>query len=956
MNKSVSPFWNAVRSGLFWSWNAIFLAFMLLGFAPRLLPEIIRNVQSGLIPLNFLIYGIILTLVPVAAIILGLTVLRRSPERLFALGYVIEGPLMLLMVIRFFVIRQATPAFTTMMIVAGLGMAAFLWYLLDPDLQRRERWNNLLKLVGLTLILMVSLYASVWILFYTIPALAAVSKWLWYTLLHLGQFIKDFWYFFRDIFRQDWFMIPLTLLGIVIGFYTATLFVLTPIAVPVLSIRAFLNSLKATSDQQGRLTARLTVLAAAAVTAVIFAVTSYQPQKQAFALLMTPPATVQQARDLLSKQDVIRAGLLNAYLAPYRYISSTGEVDHVTSLYMDTLNLKRERAFQVQRVYETVAFPFLYEPVKPRQAASAPNERMALQREPQEAAALYQRFFDQPIAIGEQETVTRAVRATWSGDQAAEAWQAVADREVHLEHQEINIQEHDGWAEVELYEVYHNITHERQEVLYYFNLPESAVLTGVWLGTSPDRNQRFAYQIAPRGAAQQVYQEEKARRRDPALLEQIGPRQYRLRVFPIETDQVNWDVEQSRSVTEKTFPVYLWMTYRTLPVDGRWPLPRLAHKTNLFWDQHTERLLNGEEVNPGEDAWMPAAPAATATSAVLRADFPNGQSVIVRPAANQDLPRLPENVRLAVVIDRSKSMEAHAGQVTEATARLRELAAGAQVDVYLTASPYSGETPVIVSMEQVEPQSTFYLGGQNPAELLAQFQSLQASREYDGILILTDASPYVLGDSELDIRIPEAPLWLVHLDSSIPLGYDDKTLEAIQASGGGVAGDIDQAVTRLALYLDSQQRAPDAGTYEDVLDGYIMRVLPTAEAETAAPGDVIHTEEDGLTALLARQLVLAEMRRSRGTITQLDTLDMLHALAKQYGIVTPYSSMIVLVNAQQIERLEELEQADDRFEREFEVQPPLVGVPEPEEWLLLSIMAALLVWYAYKNRAVWQHR
>jgi hypothetical protein len=66
--------------------------------------------------------------------------------------------------------------------------------------------------------------------------------------------------------------------------------------------------------------------------------------------------------------------------------------------------------------------------------------------------------------------------------------------------------------------------------VYYFSLPESAVITGVWLGDSPDRNQRYEYTVAPRGAAQAVYRNEVRRNMDPALVEQIGPRQYRLRV------------------------------------------------------------------------------------------------------------------------------------------------------------------------------------------------------------------------------------------------------------------------------------------------------------------------------------------------------------------------------------------------------------------------------------------
>ena len=124
--------------GLFWSWNLIFLAFMVLGFAPRMLPELFSSVGSGLIPLSYLIYALILSAIPVVTMILGLTVLSHQPTRLFALGYVVEGPLMLLLAIRFFIIRQATLAVTLVMLVACLGMVAFLWQLLDPQAERRR--------------------------------------------------------------------------------------------------------------------------------------------------------------------------------------------------------------------------------------------------------------------------------------------------------------------------------------------------------------------------------------------------------------------------------------------------------------------------------------------------------------------------------------------------------------------------------------------------------------------------------------------------------------------------------------------------------------------------------------------------------------------------------------------------------------------------------------------------
>jgi hypothetical protein len=87
---------------------------------------------------------------------------------------------------------------------------------------------------------------------------------------------------------------------------------------------------------------------------------------------------------------------------------------------------------------------------------------------------------------------------------------------------------------------------------------------------------------------------------------------------------------------------------------------------------------------------------------------------------------------------------------------------------------------------------------------------------------------------------------------------------------------------------------------------------------------------------------------------QLEQLDTIHAVTKEYSIVTPYSSMIVLVDDRQRDRLRELEQSDDRFNREIEDQQTLPApetlpqpaslsaVPEPAEWLLLLIGAIVL--------------
>ncbi|MFA9406911.1 MAG: TIGR02921 family PEP-CTERM protein [Anaerolineales bacterium] len=950
--------------GLFWSWNIIFLAFMTLGFAPRIIPEMITAVGTDTIPPSFLFNALLLTSIPIFAVVLGLTVLRPYPRRLFALGYAVEGPFMLMLAVRFFAIRDGTPATSVLMILAGLGMAAFLWYLLDKRIEGRGGLQGRLQLAGLTIMLLASLYVAVWIAFYAAPLAVEALRGILDILTDLPRFLGGFALGAVELFTERLLWVPFTLLGIVLALYTATVIILMPVVVPYLSISAWRQTVRALAGRRNWFQPAVVVVVTIILCALVLVPANSQPQHRAFAMLESPPATLAEAVLLLDKEETLRRGLVNAYLAPFRYISATGEVFHVRRIYQDAFALSEQDAALVQGLYENVVKPFLYSPVHPPEKTSR-RDNVAFQREPQEAAELYQRFFDEPITQGERDEIVDAVRSTWSVNQAEAAWLAVDDREVYLASQTIYVQEHGDWAEVELYEIYQNQTSDRQEIVYYFNLPESAVLTGVYLGNNPDRNERFEYQVAPRGAAQAVYRNETRRNIDPALLEQIGPRQYRLRVFPVPPVQMTWNEQRAHTMVEEAPPLHLWLTYQTMVNADTWPLPRLAHKHNVYWDEDTERTINGVTVKADEENWLPESVPIAGTIELQshRVDFLGGESVVAIPVDRVALPELPQAMRVAVVLDRSRSMAVRADEVTSTFTQLEEtLGSYATIDVYLTASSYRGEAPELVSYEEIDPGELVYFGGQNAGELLAQYEILREGREYDAVLVFTDGSGYELGEPLFDFPIPDAPVWMVHQGSDLPLGYDDKTLEAIQASGGGVVSDLGSALTRLVFSMsEGEEVALAEAWHRDVLDGYLWAVLPTEQAEA-----VLGTpKSDGdFSALAARRYILAEMQRNRGSLDQVEMLDKLHDLAQQEGIVTPYPSMIVLVAQSQQLLIDHLSEEADRYKREVEVlgetvpstPAPLVGVPEPHEWLLLGLAVLMLVWLVSQRRLSWDRR
>jgi len=594
-------------------------------------------------------------------------------------------------------------------------------------------------------------------------------------------------------------------------------------------------------------------------------------------------------------------------------------------------------------------------PLDPEETRSDWWNQRALRSEPQEAARLYEAYFDETIFEGERETILNAVKDTWSGDQALLAWQAVDDREILLTQQEINITEHGDWAEVELVEAYQNQTSQRQEVVYYFSLPETAVLTGIWLGDSPDREERDAFRVSPRGAAQQVYREQVRVNIDPALLEQIGPRQYRLRVFPIEPQRWERDIDREERIKTPGAQLYMWMTYTVLADDGTWHLPLLAEKANVYWDQGSLRIVHGNPIEGEAEPWLPKSVAAAnpVEPFAHQVSFPSGETVILLPASDAQISENPTDLRLAVVLDRSRSMEVQSAGVADTLARLQTVAS--DLDIYLTSSFYRGEQASVAKLAEIAPDKIDYTGGQNAAELLEQFFALSKGRSYDALIVLTDGTGFQLGGESAVLPVPDAPVWMVHLDGNFPYGYDDATLQVIQASGGGVAGNLDEALLRLAVSLEGANH-PEVAS-RDIVDGYEWL---TYYSDAAIPQDVeivTHDADDPFATLAARRLILSEMYQQRGQIEKIETLDYLHTLAKEHGIVTPYSSMIVLVNTRQQERLDELEAQDNRFEREAEemgetAPSPMevTGVPEPHEWLLIILGAAILVWYTWRKR------
>jgi putative PEP-CTERM system integral membrane protein len=430
----------------------------------------------------------------------------------------------------------------------------------------------------------------------------------------------------------------------------------------------------------------------------------------------------------------------------------------------------------------------------------------------------------------------------------------------------------------------------------------------------------------------------------------VGPRHYRLRAFPIPVRIPGW-VDRKR-LTNPNGPteMNLWLTYQVMRSDRGWALPQLGEKRNVFWSRDTDRQINGKSVGNTEvwyeTEWLPrSVPAQAKSPAQIHKLNLGGQLVTANPLTDRDYAQ-PTNQRIAIVLDSSRSMEFRRGELAQALTQL-------QAQGFTDLNPDNNDADLFVvgptSQTRIDDLSQFkadqvtFYGSIRLDQLLQEFAKLRGTTVYDSVLVVTDGDTYELSKDKAAIADPKLPLWMVHLDK-LPPAYDDGVLKLLQ-NGGGVSTSIGEVLQRSATETK-------LGAATRVADGYAWSVA-------AAPAGTATEAKDPFAPLAARQLI----RSMSKSATSVEQLDAIHAIAKQQSIVTPYSSMIVLVNDEQRRQLAEAEASVDRFKRKVEsgqetldkpsnILGDNTSVPEPSSTAALLCGGGLmLIWQRGKRFA-----
>lgn len=606
---------------------------------------------------------------------------------------------------------------------------------------------------------------------------------------------------------------------------------------------------------------------------IIFAVAgicAYQPSpNRLFSILSkyTPQADFATresiASQLVGSKDQLKQALLDEQDYNNRYYAAKDTQD-LKNYYMHLLGTPEPLARGIQQIFTMAAYPFIYQ---------ADIENIGT------LATNYQDIFGEPywqpasITPTENKNVLLSSRTITSN----------SDDTGHL-------------STITVDEQYENQTVSQQEVIYEFSLPAGSVVTDLRLG--PDLE--FPGIVAPRGAAQRTYESQLQIRRDPALLEQIGPDQYRLRVFPVPG---NTDMSTLKGRLQRVS-----YTYVTPAAKDGYSLPQFLKKTNIFTDARSQLTFKESESVISFDKKIDVCQATverlsmvtTTMSATL---IPSASDPLLqRLACGKDSELLKTLVdsgtkgKLAVAYDISANAQ-NADlyqQLRSFLSSTPEVLDSWEIDMIPFNSQLGPTTPLTAS--SLKTDSITHFGRTQDVSILS---SIPQPSQYSAIFVLAAKNA-----NYTQYPFAKSPTAYFIYPDRVP-AYSQTFLTRMLQSNGYATTSVVDAFRRYRL----STALPGLLPVSQYFQGQI--IMPTTTPVTPlVPFAPITGKSAIFNRMLLSQLIMSPLNIS----TNLQLQDQLNTLATTSNIVTPNSSLIALVNQTQKDILQQQSSQYNRYQ------------------------------------------
>lgn len=751
---------------VFWGYNILFICYLILFLLGMLSPDFRKSVLEGIKNLGIFKDIIILLTVSTPVITMYLaakkSVFKRA-RNLSKLFFFFEIPVVIFSILGLSILPELTPAMWLFIMFLYLIPVFLLFKSLEINMESPKRL--LVTYFFHQSALIALLYITVLISFFT-PL-------LWFSFLKslVGSFFNDIviGHSFNPLslfYLLPELLIALPILAIIGGFSAL------PYLASYIFAKLYLDLWKKVVIAFGRSSTDKFSLGFALAFVLLIIALSFQPNINPYADKLKELSTASSyeakeivARELIPHEKSIKQAISDMVNYRNRYLFSKND-DFLTSSYEWTFNMDKQTAQFIQNMFSSFAYPFVYQ---------GPTDMN------QEIINNYQYLFGES-PYDSSDTGYKTTQSQRAGEVKVEKRNISADTD------------YNGLvATISVEEEYSTLSWSAQEVIYEFSLPSDAVITDLKLGP----NLEFPGVIAPKGAARQTYESEIVKRRDPALLEQTGPRQYRLRVYPIPGKNENTLNGKNQKVMFK----YIVSAGK----DG-YALPVYFRKQNTD-ETNTVKTFSFNNTNVSSDDLFIKDPKTKASSAdpcnitesvnLKSVNLPmsatlsphNTNSIVnkqfVCSKNGIQVSQLANNLKVAVFYDTSYNNKDNSSFDTLKKALLENnFSKNNQVDLYLFNDLISQKKPVTTDIS--------YFGKSDIANILWKFNG-----NYDFAIVVTGKDDNISTSNLIPANM-KYPVYLVHTDGKIP-PYGNKFTNYLYQYGGSSEDSIQEAINHFVI-------------------------------------------------------------------------------------------------------------------------------------------------------------
>ncbi|MCK5475646.1 MAG: TIGR02921 family PEP-CTERM protein [Candidatus Pacebacteria bacterium] len=484
--------------------------------------------------------------------------------------------------------------------------------------------------------------------------------------------------------------------------------------------------------------------------------------------------------------------------------------------------------------------------------------------------------------------------------------------------------DHQGiFAIVSIEEEYQNMTFSNQEVVYEFSLPMNSAIIDLKLG--PDLE--FTGVIAPRGAAGKVYEAQLTINRDPALLEQTGPRQYRLRVFPIPGKNDRTTLKGRNQKVKFSYVTELTPKGYALPVYSKKQNVKINDSTNISYYLNNRYIASADddqyissssfyesnlcnfssilEIENEKDAGMLKLVPYNTNSEIKSVYNCNNESGI-------NLINSLKNSKFAVVFDVSSSNKGNLflDDFIKILQTEKNLLANNTIDLYLVNDILSKKETIDLERLKSLPNIVYF----GESEWTNQIKEIED--KYDFIVVATADSEVLTQKGNLSAK-NKAPLYIIHKDNIVP-PYSQEVSNYVLQSGGKVAFDLNDAISHYILSNQLLSKSSIAfSPFWSISAPYHYQGYYNPQ-EAFDSFDVKTDKSDAMSYFVNKAYISKLLSFYQGElINDIKLNDSFHNFSQKSHLVSPYSSLIALVNSRQMADLRNASQSGDRYSYEM---------------------------------------